>query len=105
MINIVEFIGYGKENAVHKQNLMMRTGLTDREVRKAIEFARKTTPIINNQDGAGYYIATKKDIEQVKLYSKQERSRAMSILKQIKYLKSFIRKCEFDKMFCFSQRS
>ena len=39
---------------------MDRTGLPDRTVRELIAQARRNHPIINFQDGTGYYLPTRK---------------------------------------------
>lgn len=55
-MNIVDFIPYGRENAVSREYLSDITGLDDRTVRGMIEDARRDVPIINLQDSGGYYL-------------------------------------------------
>ena len=50
-MNIIDFIGVGRENAVSRQRLVELTGEGDRAVRKAIEAERIKTPIINLKTG------------------------------------------------------
>lgn len=80
-MDILEFIPYGKENAVNRHDLSQIVGLSDRDTRRAIADARKTTPIINLSDGNGYYRPTNK--EELYRYILQENARAMHILKNI----------------------
>jgi hypothetical protein len=39
-INIIDYIPYGKENAITRQELVIRTGLNDRAVRLMINALR-----------------------------------------------------------------
>ena len=54
-MNIIDYIGIGYDNAVSRERLAELTGETDRAVRKAIQAERVKTPIINLQDGRGYF--------------------------------------------------
>ena len=60
-MNIADYIPYGRENAVTREQLMMLTGMPDRAVREAIAQARRDTVILNLQDGNGYYRPTEDD--------------------------------------------
>lgn len=55
-MEILDYIPTGKRNAVTRTQLCIRTGLSDRLVRKAIHDARRKIPIINLSNGDGYYI-------------------------------------------------
>lgn len=46
----------GKEHALSRQQLVIRTGIDDRQVRKAIEELRREYPILVIPGGNGYYI-------------------------------------------------
>lgn len=85
-MNIVDLIPTGKANAVTRAQLCALTGLSDRAVRKLIEIARiEGEIIINAQDGAGYYVSD--NPEDIRRQMATNRSRAMSILRQQKYLR------------------
>lgn len=85
-MNITDYIPIGKENAITRAQLCALTGLSDRAVRQLIEVARiEGEVIINNQDGKGYYISN--DPEDIRRQMASNRSRAMSILRQQKYLR------------------
>lgn len=92
-MDITNFIGVGKENAVDRFRLMDLTGLPDRRVRKLIQEARERGEIIiNAQDGAGYYISD--DISELRKQYHANKNRAMSILRQQKYLRRKIHEAE-----------
>lgn len=77
--NILDFIPKGKENAIKRTNLAPLVGVKDRDVRKEIQKARMYCPIINLQNGDGYFIPEREDIQELKQYIKQEESRLKSI--------------------------
>ena len=81
-IDILDYIPTGRENAVSRKQLADRTGMNDREVRRAIETARGETPVISREDGGGYFLPRKdpEDIEAVNGYVMRERKRAVSVL-------------------------
>ncbi|MFR7762007.1 MAG: hypothetical protein ACLU1S_03015 [Eubacterium sp.] len=79
-IKIVDYIPFGKENAISRQQLERVTGLSDRDVREAISLARRNTVILNLSNGKGYFqpIQGEED-ELVVKYFKQEDSRLKRI--------------------------
>lgn len=80
--NILDYINVGSENAVDRSYLVSVTGLPDRYVRRAIAKARREIPILNMQDGSGYFIPdmnSEKDRDKLKHYVAQENSRLKSI--------------------------
>lgn len=79
-MNIVEYIPFGRENAISRKRLGQVTGLGDRDLREAISRARRETVIINLSNGQGYFqpIAGKEDDLVVK-YFNQENSRLKRI--------------------------
>lgn len=64
-MDITKFIPYGREHAVSRKYLAEITGMDDRQVRKLIEDARRQVPIINLQDGEGYFRPLPEDREYV----------------------------------------
>lgn len=81
-MNIIKHIPVGHDNAITRQELMYRTGVSDRGVRALIEQARKKTPIINAGIGNGYFIPDMKnpvDRALLRSYLHQEKARARSI--------------------------
>lgn len=79
-IKIVDYIPFGKENAISRQQLERVTGLSDRDAREAISLARRNTVILNLSNGKGYFqpIQGEEDDLVVK-YFKQEDSRLKRI--------------------------
>lgn len=64
-INITDFIPSGYKNRISREELRYKSGLmSDRVVRKAIEFAPDMGEIVVSEDG-GYFIPSKDCIEDV----------------------------------------
>ena len=55
-LNILDYIKIGRENAITRSELSKQIGISDRQVRDLIHYARRDTPILNMQDGKGYFI-------------------------------------------------
>ena len=81
-MDVLEYIPFGKENAIKRSTLRDLLGVTDRDMRVLIAEARKEVPIINLQDGSGYYRPT--DKEELYQYIMQENARAVKIIRNIK---------------------
>lgn len=79
---ITEYIPIGRDNAISREMLCALTGMTDRAVRDAIADARRTEPILNMQDGAGYYrpdLTDPIEVIETEHFVNQETSRIRSI--------------------------
>ena len=74
-MNIVDYIPIGSENAITRQQLVIRAGISDRKVREMINEARESTIILNLQDGKGYFRPGIKDVGLVEAWKKQEENR------------------------------
>lgn len=75
-------IPLGKGNAVSREYLSAKTRMSDRRVRKYIEYAREDgEAILNAQDGKGYYYSD--DPVEIAQFVYQEQSRAYAILKRL----------------------
>lgn len=86
---VLNFIGYGKEEAITRKNLCNKTGLTDRKVREYIEELRNDGYfIVNDSDGIGYYCCN--DIERILKYYWAEWRRAISILTRLKKMRAWL---------------
>ena len=74
-IKIVDYIPFGKENAISRQQLERVTGLSDRDVREAISLARRNTVILNLSNGKGYFqpIQGEEDDLVVKYFKQEDR--------------------------------
>lgn len=91
-MNIIDFIPYGKENAIRRGSLVKLTGMNDRAVRDAISRARRDTPILNMQDGSGYYRPTKNEVDELKHFVSQEESRAKAIFYSLKSARQAVKR-------------
>lgn len=54
-MDIVDYIPFGRENAVTRTQLRIMTGMNDRKIRDKISEAKRDTVILNMQDGKGYF--------------------------------------------------
>lgn len=80
---------FGKKNAVSRTELSIRTGFSDRVVRRSIEILRRDFIILNDQDGKGYYRSD--DVQEIRRAYYQELGRALAILKRLKPMRRFLR--------------
>lgn len=89
-MEILDYIGIGKNNAVTRKQLETLTGQSDRVNRRQIEDLRAQGEIIcNDQDGKGYYLP--ETLDEVHRAYKQGRNRALSILKQQKTMRKILK--------------
>lgn len=55
-MNIIDYIPYGKSNAISRQKLAEQTGMSDRAIRRAIQLLREDGEIIlSSSHGKGYW--------------------------------------------------
>ena len=94
-MDIATVIPYGMENAVTRTELQHITGYSDRKVRDLIETAQCSgIPILNLQNGKGYFKPKQEEKSIFERWAKQESSRGnkcirkVRIMKQSFYLKS-----------------
>ena len=92
-MNIIDYIPFGKDNAISRTSLVVKTGLSDRKIRDLISKTRRDYPILNLQNGKGYYLPTNQDKEELEHYIKQETARAKSIFWSLRGAKKAIREC------------
>ena len=82
---VVQALGVGKDNAITRSALACRLGMTDRQMRRCIELARQQGWLIMNDcDGAGYYLAANLDLDTLERHYRVERSRAIKTLYRLK---------------------
>jgi biotin operon repressor len=83
-------IPHGRRNAITREALAAKLGMSDRQMRKAIEDARYAgLVILNDQNGRGYWISD--DVLEMRRQYAQDTSRAMSILKRRKPLRDALK--------------
>lgn len=78
----------GRDNAISRQHLAMKTGMNDRAVRECIELLRDEGNFICN-DGAGYYIAD--NLDDIERQYRKDHARALSVLKRLKPFRQALR--------------
>ena len=94
--DIKNFIPVGSGNAVTRKMLSVLTGLDDRTVRDLIHKARRDIPILNMQDGKGYFIPDmneEEDRHKLKQYVSQEEHRIKSNGWALKAARTTLRNC------------
>ena len=84
---ILSAIGEGQENAVHLSELIRISGMTDRELRKTIEYLRRQGVVIISGN-SGYYFPA--DETELKAFVRQEEHRAKSILVTLRPAKRYL---------------
>lgn len=98
-IEILDYIPIGRNNAISRQRLCCLTGLSDRKLRLYIHLARREMPILNMQDGKGYFIPDMNDEEDIRLlkrYVRQEESRLKQIGWALMGARKTLRNCGID---------
>ena len=90
-MDIVDYIPFGRENAVTRAQLRIVTGLNDRQIREQISQARRDTVILNMQDGNGYYRPLPEEIKYVKAHERQESARIKSQFKTLRVERKLLR--------------
>ena len=87
---LAEIVPFGRENAISRAELAARLYLSDRQMRRAVSQARREgLCIINDQTGGGYYRSDNAD--DLKRQLRSTHNRALSLLRQEKYLKERIK--------------
>ena len=84
---ILECIPIGSQNPIKRSELADRIVMTDRDRIDLLDQEKRIMPIINMQDGKGYYIPdmnVPRDRRLLLLWTKQELSRAKEIIECIK---------------------
>lgn len=98
MQDFLRYLGIGRDNAITRKELCRLSGMCDRAVRREIEALRdEGVIIINHQDGKGYYISN--DAEEMVQQYRQNRARAMAILRQQKHLRKKIKEVQNETLF------
>lgn len=92
---ILNALQYGEENAKTRLQLCCELGTNDRNVRQAIEDARREETedgpfIVNSCGGRGYFLT--RNADEIERHYRGERARAMSILVRTKGERRFLKK-------------
>ena len=85
-------IGKGRERALTLQEIISITGMTSRAIRKEVgQLQESGLPIINLQDGKGYYIANSEDYQDIQRYIRQEESRGIKSLIRASAIRRYLK--------------
>lgn len=90
MVEIVNIIPFGKENAISRKELTRITGLDDRTVRELISEARTEVVILSAYDGTGYFRPTEAEKKEAEIWLNKEKHRAISTIRSLRAAKRFI---------------
>jgi hypothetical protein len=89
-MNVVEYIPYGHEHPISREELIRMTGVVDRNIRDAIRAARlEGQMIISTADGYFRY-RDEDDLPELRSYYMKERARTFSCLENLNMLKTFL---------------
>ena len=87
---VVNHIPFGRENAVSRRMLAQQTGMTDRQVRRCIEDARRDGVfIISDQERGGYYQTAQ--LNEIEYQYRIDRARALAVLARLKPMSQVLR--------------
>ena len=98
-MNILEYIPKGRKNAISRRQLAIRTGITDRKLRRYIQEAKLTNVIASTDDGSGYFIPEENDYNEVLAYRRREKAKALSIIQTLKMVDAWLDDVENNR-FC-----
>jgi hypothetical protein len=87
---ISNHIPIGRKFAITREELMGITGYDDRTIRKKICEERKELPIINLQNGEGYFIPKQDEKVLAKFFLIQEEHRLNSIYESLNGVRKFL---------------
>lgn len=96
-MKITDLLCLGEANAVSRAELAARAGMSDRQMRAAIQQAREDGELIlNAQNGAGYFLASADDLNAIERQYRQDTARALSILKRRKAMRRLLKEAGRD---------
>lgn len=89
-VALASVIPFGRRNAIPRKTLAEKLGISDRQMRKAVEDARNEGLIILCEcNGRGYYQSS--DLNEIHCQYIQDTKRAMAILKRRKPMQTLLR--------------
>lgn len=86
--NILSAIGEGQKNAVHLSELIRISGMTDRVLRKTIEYLRRQGIAILSSQNGYYFPADEKELQE---FVKREERRAKSVFYTLKVARQLLK--------------
>lgn len=90
MVDIVELIPYGHENAISRKSLSAISGLRDRKMREEIEMATRRGEIIINLDSGYFRYKDESDLPYLEAYYNREMARGWSNINKCHAIRKFI---------------
>lgn len=87
---LLSLIPTGKGNAINRKRLVELMGIDDRAVRLLIKRARRYTPILNLQNGNGYFIPAADERHLVDKWIRQETARAKTTFWAMRGAREFL---------------
>lgn len=93
-MDIAQYIPVGYKNAISREQLRIRCGLNDRQMRDAVK--QSEALICNLQDGKGYFIPAENEERYVRMFRAQESRRSLTTGKTVKKCDEWIRKIRKD---------
>ncbi len=77
-MNLLDFIPKGKENAVSRSELAIKTGLDDRTIRNEIKrLVKRGVPILSSSHTRGYWLSD--NLDEIESYIKETDNRRKSL--------------------------
>lgn len=98
-VDILDYIRVGHDRAITRAELSDLTRIDDRTIRDMIHYARRDIPILNMQDGRGYFIPDMNILEERMMlmkYIRQEESRLKSIGWALKTARRTAKNCNME---------
>lgn len=98
-IDILTFLNTGSKHAIKRKWLCYKTGLNDRTMRDLLHEARKKIPVINLQNGSGYFIPDmnqENDRKMLVRWVRQEESRIKESQSIVETAKKTLSNCGVD---------
>lgn len=78
-MRVSDFLGRGRDHAVGLRELVVLTGLREREVRRLIQQERRRGTVIISDNESGYYLPA--DVGEIKRFARSMRHRSSEILR------------------------
>ncbi len=89
-MKLIEFIPYGRANAISMRTLSKRRGVDPRTLRLLIQREREQgAPICSNWEQGGYFMSANKN--EARIYYRQQRSRIRSAIAALNGVKRYLR--------------
>lgn len=88
---LLDILPHGSGNALSREELSDLLNLDDRTVRDLIKQARRHVPILNMQNGKGYFIPVNEEKPLVDKWLNRETKRAKSSLYSLRGAKEFLK--------------